>query len=185
MSDKEKSNNSYDEFAKKLLGCKNHNDLAMFLIDIVMDIPIIKKAAKRCYLDQELVLSFFSRILPKKYSSKYKIDIPRLHSVIKAYMEDDIGTGDFSFLKYTLLILESPMVDIYSIFRMFKIFNNKNNLPIKPRHIIFYAGNYHSETIRSFLKFLEFEKDINISMKKGVRCLDINGIKLDFKKLRR
>jgi len=171
----------YDEynelriFAIQLYNCKDTTDIAMLLINIAKEIPIIKKALKRCFLGEELVLSFFSSHLPRIYST---YDISNFQTEIRKFITRNPYVN-FNIL-HMIVGLESPMVDIYTICRMFKIFNNKNNLPIKPRHIIYYGGNNHSKMIREFLEFLNFKNHINIQQDTTTKCLDMMGAKLDF-----
>jgi hypothetical protein len=177
----------FKEFGKKLLNCKNHTDIIILLIDIAKEIPIIKKALKRCNFEKEYIFFIFSNILTKIYSDVdgyFYIDIHKLHFTIKKFIKNKFLDDDIEDLIQILISIGSPIVDIYTICRMFKTFKNKDNLPTKPRNIIYYAGYAHSEIIRSFLDFLDFERSVNTSYadENGIRCLDINGIKLDFKK---
>jgi hypothetical protein len=123
---------------------------------------------------------FFSEFLPVYYSKN--INISKFRSTILNLLNDNITDTDITSLMDILTSVEAPLVDLYTICCMFKTFKNTNNLPIKPRHIIYYAGNFHSEIVRTFLTYLKFKKHINIQQNISLRCLDINGVKLDFQK---
>ena len=50
-------------------------------------------------------------------------------------------------------------MDIYTIARMFRNFNNiPNEYSSKPKNIIVYAGSFHTTRIAQFLKAIGFEK---------------------------
>jgi len=166
--------------SQKLLLCNNHADIANLFLDIAKNIPIIKKELKRCYLDENLILNFFLDLLTKKL---YKdINISRFHFLIQETIYGvELNDNDRKYLRQIILIIASPMVDIYTICRMFKTFKNKNNLPVKQKHIIYYAGNAHSINIRTFLTFLKFETVFYLKQRETSRCLDMQGEKLDFK----
>jgi hypothetical protein len=88
----------------------------------------------------------------------------------------------------TLVNLNSILVDIYTLARMFKKFQlnssrntRKTDEPEEPHNIIMYAGNEHSERVRHFLKKLEFDL---ISESKGDHkvdfCVDIRDFEQPF-----
>ena len=88
----------------------------------------------------------------------------------------------------TLVNLNSILVDIYTLARMFKKFQlnsskntRKTDEPEEPHNIIMYAGNEHSKRVRRFLKKLEFDL---ISESKGDWkvdfCVDIRDFEQPF-----
>jgi hypothetical protein len=88
----------------------------------------------------------------------------------------------------TLVNLNSILVDIYTLARMFKKFQlnysrntRKTDEPEEPHNIIMYAGDEHSERVRRFLKKLEFDL---ISESKGDWkvdfCVDIRDFEQPF-----
>jgi len=172
----------YTEYLKKLLELNTYDDIASFIIETAINIPIIKKELKKCYLDRELVISIFRKIISFLYKSR-KINIDRLHIVMSLFYDGHkLDKYDNDFLSDSLISIEAPIVDIYTICRMFKIFKKTDNLPDKPRYIIYYAGKSHSQLVRFFITQLKFSNKLLLEDKSSnSRCLYIDGIKLDFK----
>jgi hypothetical protein len=80
-----------------------------------------------------------------------------------------------------LLIINSKIVDYYLLCRIFKVFDftkltnrRLTDEPKEPHNIIIYAGNAHSESVRDFLKELEFKEiSTTSSFSKVTNCIDI------------
>lgn len=54
--------------------------------------------------------------------------------------------------------VNSSMVDIYTLSRIFKVFSGKHDdAPNEPRNIILYYGNAHADRVRKFLKSQGYE----------------------------
>jgi hypothetical protein len=116
--------------------------------------------------------------------------------------DEETGICDFNklvdlcdyvlFFKYLfefneqLLILNSILVDVYTLARIFKKFNlnhtRKTDEPTEPHNIIIYAGDSHSQSIRRFL-YDKLGFDL-ISESKGDRkvdfCVDIRNFEQPF-----
>ena len=100
--------------------------------------------------------------------------------------------NELSIFKRTLTHLNSLLVDVYTLARIFKKFElnhttnsgttRKTDEPAEPHNIIMYAGNRHSDRVRSFLdETLEFDL---ISESKGDPevdfCVDIRNFEQPF-----
>jgi len=134
-------------------------------------------------------------------TSYKKIDIKRLLETVKVfiatlnkYSTETVNKYDFESFTDTdrkilldlefarfLVIINSKIVDYYLLCRIFKVFDFtklKNHRwtdePKEPHNIIIYAGNAHSESVRDFLKELEFKKiSTTSSFSKVSNCIDI------------
>ena len=149
-------------------------EIATYIIDIASNTPIIKKELDRCTLDKELVLSIFHDIIIQQYQSDITIDDVKLLS------EKTIGNTEKAEI---LTVIQSPIVDIYTISRMFKRFKKSENFPDKQRNIVYYAGSSHADMIRNFLYRLDFEEKFArySDPNQSTRCLNMIGMSLDFK----
>lgn len=153
----------YGQILNEISKLNSYSSLATFVLKNAMKIPNIKKEIDKCYLNKKLFLSIFHNVLVELYEKEFDINILK-----------NIDTPTLLETVYDLLlILESPLVDIYSIARMFKIFKKDTIFPRKPKYI-YYAGDGHSNTVRKFLEKLNFKQHMYIesNTKTSTRCLD-------------
>jgi hypothetical protein len=156
---------------KKLLKFNSYQEIVNFILELAINIPIIKKELEKCILDKELIISFFRDIMLEWYPTIFTIN--KWKSIF-------IKDNDDKEMMDALIFVQAPIVDIYTISRMFKTFKKTENFPDKPRYIIYYAGNTHSMIVRKFLEKLKFKEHIQRSSSLAVRCLNIENIKLNF-----
>jgi hypothetical protein len=93
-----------------------------------------------------------------------------------------------SRIETSLVVINAPIVDAYTLSRMFKVVKNPHNQPDRPRNIIYYAGNSHSNTVRAFLTeqgFIEnafvgnIDKDKKL-LSSVVGCIDVGKFPMPF-----
>jgi len=171
-------NTPFTKDLKKIFLYKSFRGIASFVIKTAINIPIIKKELDKCYLDKKLLINTFKKVIIKHYTKVINWNIFNIN-ISNFYKSREFNNKN---LIRSLILLQAPIMDFYAICRIFKIFKKSDNLPDKPKHIIYYAGDYHSNIFRSFLDELKFKKRYDIKNNiPDIRCLDINNTKLDFK----
>jgi hypothetical protein len=154
---------------------------------------------------------YFKKGFPDSDKHSQKIDIKKLVKTVREFIAtlDKYSTGttnnyDFESIREDdskiLLNLEFSSVllainalittDYYLLCRIFKIFDlnpeNKDKKrstdePNEPHNIIIYAGDAHSETVRKFLKELEFRDISHVNTKSYVsNCINMHGFPQPF-----
>lgn len=154
---------------QKILSLKTYGSIADYIIELALSIKIIKKEFDRCYLDKKLFLEVFRKSLIERL--EYRLDI-------KEFLTFSIYSSNMN-LYNILVIITSPILEFYMIARVFKEFKKTNYFPRKPKYIVFYGGDSHSELFRLFLDKLGF--NIMFGKRSKSRCLDMRGVALDFK----
>lgn len=152
---------------------ESYKEITNFVIKDALGVKIIKKELERSDLGEKLIITIIRKILPIVYKQYFTIEEWK-----EIFKSDKIHPR----AGYIFTAIGIVFVDIYAIARMFKTFKKGHNFPQKPRYIIFYGGDAHSLIQRFFLRELGFEtKLVRREVDKRIRCLDISGIKLDFK----
>lgn len=174
MHDNRGSLDKYNSILKRLSSLKTHEQIARYLIEIALSIPIVKKELKRSDLGTKKIISTLIPIVTKIYSNTFDINV---WSSPSWFNWEDLKN------KYILLVnFLTPLVDIYTIARMFKTFRKSEQMPSRPHYIIYYAGNSHSNITRTFLDMLGFTTHVSRFLdNRNIRCLPMKGIDLDFK----
>lgn len=174
MDEPKKLDVVYKDIIEELMSLKNYKCLSEYVINMAFNVPVIKKELDRCRLDKKLVFYIFEEILTEWYPTKFELSV--LSYLLKNKMFNRI-LGSF------LVTIEAPLIDIYTVARMFKKFRKTGDMPSKSKYIIHYAGDDHSNIIRKFLEKLDFKEHFyrRSDLKTSTRCLDMSGIQLDFK----
>ena len=162
------------KISNKVALLNSYEGVAKYMLNIAINTPIIQKELDRCSLDKEKMLSIFYNILINMYPVFFDI------KTLKLLSRKEISDQEKAVI---LTIIAGPIVDIYTIARMFKTFKKTNYFPVKPKNIIYYAGEAHSGFVRAFLNSLGFNLQFRRSpdTETYVRCLDMKGIRMDFK----
>jgi hypothetical protein len=165
---------NHNETLYQLLKLDSHESIADYIIKIATNIPIINKELNRSYLDRKTLISIFHDIIMNWYYEMFTIN--KWNSMFRT------NRSDADKLEI-LTMIQAPIVDIYTISRMFKTFKKTENFPDKPRYIIYYSGNGHSVILRRFLEKLEFEQKFErySNTSTSTRCLNMENVSLDFK----
>ena len=159
---KTNDDSDYLQVIKDLSELNSYKKIASYILDTIDNISILQKELDRSLLDRELIISAFRDI--KKWRSLFRKNIS--HKDIRKILR----------------IIQAPIVDIYTISRMFKSFKKTNYFPQTPKNIIYYAGDSHSTVARKFLEKLKFKKMLSIrSGANSKRCLKMSETILDFK----
>lgn len=158
---------------RTMLSITSYNELSKYIVDMAVSTSFILKELNRCSLDKKLLLSKLQDIIVEVYKENFSIEQLKNIFISKKSHHDAINA---------LIIISSPIVDLYTIARMFKKFKKTNYFPPKQKYIIYYAGNLHSVVIREFLSSLDFTFNFNkeSDIDKSPRCLYMSGLKIDF-----
>ena len=171
---KEKSaQQNNDATIYKLLKLKSYIDITNYILEMSTNIPIINKELNRSSLDKKIIIDIFRSIIPRIYFELFNID--KWNSLFRTKSSDAERIE-------LLVLIQIPIVDVYTIARMFKTFKKTKYLPDKPRHIIYYAGNIHSDIVKMFLEKLDFENVFSRYSNKtsSTRCLNVEKLTLNF-----
>jgi hypothetical protein len=140
--------------------------------------PIVAKETKRCAIDKQIVLDYLYPIITAealKYRGKF---IENINFILDNYKIFEVTDITKQFILYKILRLfrdtydstvtiNSKVIDVYTICRIFKKFKNTINQPESPHNIIIYAGDAHSSLYRNFLLKNDF---ITLAQTKNVNC---------------
>jgi hypothetical protein len=154
------------EVARKL-GSGTDKEYLAFWRDQVFENPFVKKELERSYLRNEISAfaletvdreameqrSTFIQLYERANQAVKDVDAnstPHVNAAVaahrKIYMDAMEGI-------YTRTVgINSAMVDIYTLARIFKVFSGRHDdAPDEPRNIILYYGNEHANRVRAFL----------------------------------
>lgn len=160
---------------KQISRLNTYDEITDYILKLSLTIPMIKKEIQRSDLSQDVIIETFRPIIINRYKELFKIEDWNsikwsIWSEIKKY--------------YSILVsIESPLVDIYTVARMFKTFKKTEYLPSKPMYIIYYAGDNHCTMVRNFLTSLSFcnRKSRYMDLNNWTRCLNVGDIEMNFK----
>lgn len=153
-----------------------------YLYQSILDVIQVQKELRRS--TESLKIEAFIRENIKKIATERWIYIQKLTENYAAgvtTVTTDILT-DYSFLKNIIIKLQTPIMDIYLLSRIFKVFNvgEKTFQPVEPHNIIIYAGAIHSNTYTEFLRDkMGFIQHLEINEEKWedqTRCLDMRTV---------
>lgn len=156
-----------------------------------------------------IIKKYMSETIKNLVSTYWSDFLYLSESIVESISEYTLGKISKSKLMIVLneysdvvISMLSPMVDIYTISRIFKKFNttrspgrgktgflfwqkpvDKWEQPVEPSNIIIYVGNYHAERLRKFFSMIGFqtlysgrEAKGDISRDVRSRCLDMGGV---------
>ena len=137
----------------KKLTTKDIEEYKTFWKDQLLQSTILKKEFSRTILPKNIVLDFLEKEII--YSAMQLREV--FQDTLETFNNNNMDVKNvMSGIKKTVSI-NSVVVDMYTITRMFKKFKNVKNQPERPRNIILYTGDSHSTRIRKFLKQLDFK----------------------------
>jgi hypothetical protein len=114
----------------------------------------VKKELERSFLEKEIYK--YIKDMIKNLSTIYRKNI---RNIIKGIEKNINFKKKFQSLLNYLIAINLPIVEAYTLSRIFKKFKIKNRLeqPVTPHNIIYYAGSAHSLNIENFLLKIGFE----------------------------
>tara|TARA_B100000497_G_scaffold127936_1_gene171869 strand:+ start:4694 stop:6133 length:1440 start_codon:yes stop_codon:yes gene_type:complete len=162
----------------RFLKNKNQDGFISFIQRQLRASPIVSKETKRCAIDNEIVLNYLYPIITSEALKYRGIFIENINFILDNYKIIEATDLKKQFILYKILRLfretydmtvtiNSKVVDVYTICRIFKKFKNPINQPESPHNIIIYAGDAHSSLYRNFLLQNDF---ITLAQTKNVNC---------------
>ena len=139
---------------------------------------LLYKELERCTLSSKVIINCALKFL----RNKLKQEFPRILFIGKWFKLADTNSTHYpdglSHISKFMTRITAIIMDIYTISRMFKIFNVKKNehYPSEAFNIIYYGGNGHTEPLEYFLSSLKFKK-IESENSNLVSCIDMTKIK--------
>jgi hypothetical protein len=171
----------------------NHNNidkLIKIILDNILNINLNVKEINKSTLDLNLINIIIHKMI--KYRVKYVFKNTQLNESLYFLYNQLIITKNKTEKYHKILLkiynifksIESVVQDIYTVTRIFKKFNTKNNdyfHPIEPKNIIIYVGKAHAELLNYiFIKYLHFKSFPIIRDNNFPNCLNISNIKQPF-----
>lgn len=159
----------------KFLSTKSVGIFKNFIIKQLKSSPILLKELERCAIDKEIVLNYLNPIITSEALKYRGLFIENINYIFDNYKK--IKTTELEKQRKILKLFEeiynrtvtinSKVIDVYTICRIFKKFKNTKNQPESPHNIIIYAGDAHSSLYRNFLLQNDF---ITLAQTKNVNC---------------
>lgn len=159
----------------KFLSTKGVGIFKNFILKQLKSSPILLKELERCAIDKEIVLNYLNPIITSEAFKYRGLFIENINYIFDNYKK--IKTTEleeqrkilrlFKEIYYSTVSINSKVVDVYTICRIFKKFKNTKNQPESPHNIIIYAGDAHSSLYRNFLLKNDF---ITLAQTKNVNC---------------
>jgi len=160
-----------------LSNIKTSDDLVKLITSDIKNNKFIMKKIKRSTISEQKIMDFFILNINEKIHF-----IPQAGKLVGDWFENlknsEIWLNGIQNISYILILVNSIIMDIYTVSRMFKVFNIKKteHYPKEPHNIIYYAGNGHTQSIALFLENIGFLKSEQ-SDKKMISCVDMKNIK--------
>jgi hypothetical protein len=161
----------------------NDNIILMtnYMLNIINNIEINKKEIKKSLLNEDE----FKKIIKKYISFRIKNNVQDLSKNLIIANKSSKYTDYLDKILYNIFLklkaLDSVGQDIYTISRIFRNFNVKNNIqPVEPNNIVIYVGDQHAILLRKILNDLGFITINNIKSINGTKCLDMKNFEQPF-----
>ena len=141
-----------------LSSIKNRSDFLEIVINDIEKNIVLQKELNRSRLPKKHIIDFFTHnnfnsYLPEK-------DIKVVGEWFGSLKNSESFPDGMNDVKEIFDMINGISVDIYTISRMFKVFNVKENehYPKEPHNIVYYAGNGHTGPVEKFLKKIGFKR---------------------------
>lgn len=168
---------------KKLVTMKSMDEVLVLIAKEIMGHKLLMKEITKSTLMKSYTPKQLIELIIR--SDMFREQVNSLFSITKTFLSNLLNNTkqytwhDMEIPTGVLLGLTTIVMDVYTISRMFKIFNVKKNeyQPTEPRNIIYYAGDYHVLILENVLKTLGFSKTESSSVSGVLSCVDMKGIK--------
>lgn len=170
----------------KILSSPDIEVYQQYLIDQITLNPYLVKELNKSFLKDKIIKFGIECIL--QHGHKHRPDILRVISLIfnPSTSNKRLKRSIVSLVTYSIFI-NSCIVDMYTLARIFKKFNvGKSNQPISPRNIIIYAGDGHSRNCRKFLASIGSKEIAHVGArdsyteKVAPTCVDLSDFSMPF-----
>ena len=171
---------SYDNFIEKYkdiidkLCCVS---LHKIVIDIINNNSLFQKVIRKSELNTRKVIRFFVSESLKTFK-KRGCDFTFINNWFQQLKTSKKFPEKIRLVSICIIIIVSCLMDIYTIFRMFKRFKIKDyeHYPPEQNNIIYYAGNGHTTNLSNFLNEINFQKKES-EISDMISCVDMKNIK--------
>lgn len=137
------------------LDSNNEREYTDYIISQILTNKYVKKELDKSFLGEQIYEYVRNIIISQALLRRNNIrtDISRIRNNIGSLK------SNYQNLKNELIVVNSVIVEAYTLSRIFKRFSvkNKTSQPVTPHNIIHYAGSAHTLKIENFLKLVGFE----------------------------
>ena len=151
----------YKEKIQLLSNIKSYSDMVNFVIKDIKSNKIVLKEIEKSTISMEHITDY---IIASLKVNTYDINhIKFWFKKLKTTESQPNWPKGIDKVYEILSSLNAVIMDVYTVTRMFKVFNVKESesYPKEPRNIIYYAGDGHTVKISIFLKMLGFKRTEN------------------------
>ena len=162
-----------------------------YIFDIFKN-KLLKKELRKSIIKKKID-TFFSKkisILSSNYRKHIKYVCIDLIYIIENKLPSsysNLYSDYFDVVNNYLILLESLIMDVYTISRIFKRFDIKSGIlqPSEVSNIIIYAGEAHSDIYREFLVYIgfntiDYKRNFQLNDQENERCLNISSFQQPF-----
>jgi hypothetical protein len=167
----------YKKEIKLLSSITSYASVVKIISNEITSNNLLTKELNKSTLQSKIIIN----CLIKFYKNKLKEEFPRIVFIGKWFKyAEKVSTYPDGLIHISKFMtrMTAIIMDIYTISRMFKIFDVKKHehYPLEAFNIIFYGGNGHTEPLEYFLSFLKFKK-VESEYSNLVSCIDMTKIK--------
>ena len=169
----------YKDVIEVLKKVKTVDDILKIIIDDINKDRLLEKEFRRSVLKKEDIIDFFVNNHVRKELKKMQVSINFFSEWFKLLTISNNFPQGIEIVNMILDISTASIMDVYTVSRMFKIFDVKKTefYPREPRNIIYYGGNGHTVPMFKFLEKLGFS-----TIEKGnsdvlSSCINMKNIK--------
>jgi len=152
----------YRALIKQLAKIRTNTDIVDTVIKIVDTNPLFQKEIRKSALEKKQVVDFFVKNGMKKSLRKIKYGAKFLGIWFNALGKSEDFPKGMDVVSLVLTITIASLMDVYAVTRMFKTFDvdhdANEHYPPEANHIIYYAGDGHTNPMGKFLEHIGFKR---------------------------
>jgi hypothetical protein len=155
-----------------------YDDIINIISNEIKKNKLLSKELNKCILPSDVIVNGFLHYLKLKLAYIFPRGITFVGEWFKYAKKSQRYPDGLHNIERFMTVVTSIIMDIYTISRMFKVFDVKKNehYPLEPFNIIFYGGNAHTQSLMYFLYSIGF-KLIENEYTNLISCLDMKKIK--------
>jgi hypothetical protein len=153
-----KLKSTYSKQINLLSSVKDVSEFREILINDIEKNEVLQKELNRSILQKQEIIDFFIPTRFNYYLLEKQVKVIR--EWFGSFKNSELVPDEFDDIKEIFDTINGISVDIYTVARMFKVFNVKENdhYPKEPHNIVYYAGNGHTHPVEKFLEKIGFNK---------------------------
>jgi hypothetical protein len=163
-----------------------YDDIINIISNDIKKNKLLSKELSKCSLSYDIIVNTFLHYLKLKLRQIFPRGITFVGEWFKYAKKSRVYErrspqrypDGLHIIEKFMTMVTATIMDIYTISRMFKVFDVKKNehYPLEPFNIIFYGGNAHTQSLMYFLYSIGF-KLIENEYTNLISCLDMKKIK--------